>query len=335
MFSSFFLRHWYKPKKTYLAYLLMPLAGLYALISYIRYLVYTNWRKPYPNRIPVIVIGNITLGGVGKTPLVVALYQYLLKKGYKPAIISRGYGRQTKNNLIVREGASSQQVGDEPLMLYQMLHAPIVIANKRIEAMDLVYKAFPSVDIVLSDDGLQHYQLQRDIEIAVIDAKRQLGNGLVIPAGPLRERPKRLERVDFIIYNGNDSKKERLSNHVPIFEMTLKPTELINLLTDEKQQVSDLIAKKVYAVAGIGNPERFFATLKRLGYEIIEKTFPDHHQYQKKDLSFDLPLPIIMTEKDAVKCRNIVDEKSWYLKVETDIDGQFFEALTAKLKAQL
>ncbi|MCF6765265.1 tetraacyldisaccharide 4'-kinase [Thiotrichales bacterium 19S3-7] len=323
----FFLRLWYEKKISLISFALLPVACGFWLVSQLRKFIYTKLIKPKSTRVPIIVVGNITLGGVGKTPLVAAIYQRLLHEGYKPAIISRGYGRTTKDTRLVDAYATSQLVGDEPLMLYQMLQCPIAVAIKRTDGIDLIYQRHPEVNIIISDDGLQHYKLNRDIEIAVIDAKRQLGNGLIFPAGPLREPKARLNQVDFIIYNGKPDKVVVDTYTV----MMLKPSKIINMKTNQFYQASDLIADTVYAVAGIGNPKRFFDTLTSMGYNVIEKPYPDHYQYQKKDLNYTPAFPIIMTAKDAVKCYSLANEHSWYLTVEASINQLFFSKLLEKL----
>ncbi|TNF69999.1 MAG: tetraacyldisaccharide 4'-kinase [Gammaproteobacteria bacterium] len=325
--ESFFLKLWYRKKVSFLSLLLLPIACFFWLISKLRHYYYTHMIKPKDVRVPVIVVGNITLGGVGKTPLVAAIYKNLVKKGYKPAIISRGYGRKSKKDRLVTDSATSRLVGDEPLMLYQMLQCPIAVAAKRTDALDLIYQCHPEVNIVISDDGLQHYKLKRDVEIVVIDAKRQLGNGLIFPAGPLREGKSRLEQIDFVIYNGKPC-KQLVDNY---FIMMLKPSYLINIKTAEKRLASEVIADTIYAVAGIGNPQRFFNTLEDIGYKVIQKPYPDHYQYKKEDLMFSSKLPVIMTAKDAVKCKEIADDNNWYLAVETIINEDFFRLLSDRI----
>ncbi|MCF6767697.1 tetraacyldisaccharide 4'-kinase [Thiotrichales bacterium 19S11-10] len=327
MLEKYFLRHWYQQNKTYLAYLLMPIAWIYYLTSLIRRFIYTRYLQPKLN-IPVIVIGNITLGGVGKTPLVEAIYTKLKEKGYTPGIISRGYGRKTKEDLVISEKHRATDVGDEPLMLYQFLQCPIAVAKKRLQALRLITKQYPNVDVIISDDGLQHYQLPRDVEIIVIDAKRKLGNELIFPAGPLREKKTRVKTVDFVIYNESDTSPIDASYH---YTMTLKPSGLINLKTKKSYSPDYLSRQTIYAVAGIGNPSRFFYSLTNLGYQIIEKPFPDHYQYKIHDFAFKDDFPIIMTYKDAIKCESFDLDNLWYLSVKVEISEQFFDQLLLRI----
>lgn len=329
--EAFFLKIWYQKKRHFITYLLMPFSWIYWFISQLRRFYLLKIKNQEKLDIPIIVIGNISLGGVGKTPLVCYLYQKLKEQGLTPGIVSRGYARQDLNDKIISEKDNAKTVGDEPWMLYQRLKAPMAVATKRLNAVKLLIKNFPKVDIILSDDGLQHYKMPRDIEIVVIDGKRGLGNGLIFPAGPLRESVSRLKDVDFVIVNG-ELKDNKLKNKINYKTMNLNPEILINLKTGEKRKVSQLVAKKIIAVSGIGNPKRFFQSLESLGYEVVEKAFPDHYTFREEDLKLDKFLPIIMTEKDAVKCRSFAKEYMWYLEINAHLDHQLLNEMNKIIK---
>ncbi len=262
----------------------------------------------YAVDVPVIVVGNISVGGTGKTPLVVWLVGLLQKAGYQPGIVLRGYGGKAERwPQQVRPDSDPLMVGDEPVMLAQRCACPIVAAPDRVAAANALLK-YSNCDLIITDDGLQHYRLKRDIEIVVVDGERRFGNGHCLPAGPLREPQSRLDEVDFIIANGLARRGE--------FAMSLEPAGLKSLENDVfLQSIEDLAGQRVHALAGIGNPQRFFQLLRSRGLEVIEHSFPDHHDYQLQDLAFTDSLPILMTEKDAVKCRRFANQKMWYVPV--------------------
>lgn len=282
-----------------------------------------SWRAP----VPVIVVGNISVGGVGKTPLVARLAQMLMEQGYHPGIVSRGYGSKAPHYpFAVNPNFSAKECGDEPLMLARRTGCPVVIDPDRVAAVKHLLAKY-DCNLIISDDGLQHYALARDIEIAVVDGQRGLGNRLCLPAGPLREPPERLSEVDFIVMNGEGFIADQDS--VP---MKLVPSDLVNLGSREFIPVDGLVRQgPVHAVAGIGNPERFFMTLKSLGYQIRPHAFADHYPYSAKDLQFNEELPVIMTEKDAVKCAAIAKQNYWYLKVDARLPSSFDEELLEKV----
>jgi tetraacyldisaccharide 4'-kinase len=307
-------------------YFLTPLAFLYRIIIAIRKRLY---QKEFFTRtkvsVPVIIVGNITLGGTGKTPLVIALVEFLQNKGFSPGIVSRGYGGKAKNYpCLVTEQSAPHLVGDEPLLIYLRTRCPVVVDPNRVQAAQYVLKNFPC-NIIISDDGLQHYALERDIEIAVIDGERRLGNGFCLPAGPLREPKQRLEEVSFIVCNG----KARVDE----FPMQLKPGCLHNAKTSQTIAVNDFPSKKIHAVAGIGNPQRFFQLLRELNFTVIEHAFSDHYRFSSADLRFAEDLPIIMTEKDAVKCQAFADSNYWYLPVTAELTEEFKALLLIRLAA--
>lgn len=277
------------------------------------------WRAP----VPVIVVGNITLGGTGKTPLIVTLIERLCQAGYRPGVVSRGYGgRAPGYPWVVTADSLADQVGDEPLMLVRRTGCPLVVSPRRSEACQTLLERF-DCDLILSDDGLQHYALGRDLEIAVVDGARGLGNGRCLPVGPLREPPSRLREVDFVVVNGG-------TWHCPgSHSMALEPGALHTL----GGTPAESFAGPVNAVAGIGNPSRFFDTLAGLGYEVIPRPFPDHHRFSARDLCFNNGFPVIMTEKDAVKCRAFASRNRYYLAVNAALPDAFFDALIGRLAA--
>lgn len=302
---------------------LQPLSWVYVVITQIRrwYLI-RFCQNVCP--VPIIVIGNITMGGVGKTPLVIEIAKRLQEKGLKVGIVSRGYGAQIKTfPYAIELDDCAQKVGDEPLLLAQKTRCPVVIAPKRSDAVRYLLDKHQS-QIILSDDGLQHYKMGRDIEILVIDGVRGLGNGLCLPAGPLRESPKRLQQVDFIVVNEGVWEQAH--------PMTLKPGNPINLSTNEEVGLN-VFNQEVAAIAGIGHPQRFYSTLSQLGIKYKAYSYPDHYQFTANDLHYSEPL-IIMTEKDAVKCRAFHTDKMYYLPVRAELSDAFWEALWSHQRLQ-
>ena len=332
--ESFLVKSWYSNAPW--LYLLWPVSLLFlCLLTLRRWFYDKGLSKSCSVSVPVIIVGNISVGGTGKTPLVVALIERLQKAGLKPGIVSRGYGSQASIYPFHVEANHEATVsGDEPLLIAQRTGVPVVIDANRCAAAQSLLEKHPC-DVIISDDGMQHYSLQRDIEIAVIDGKRGLGNGLCLPAGPLREPSKRLASVNYVITNG---KAEEQANVVPpstpSFTMSLQATSLNRLDNKEQQTVADWnYSMTVHAVAGIGNPERFYNTLRKLGFTVIEHSFADHHAFTATDLSFNDELPIIMTEKDAVKIRAIASlNHCWYLPVDASIDESFFLQLIKQLQ---
>ncbi|MBL4680080.1 MAG: tetraacyldisaccharide 4'-kinase [Pseudomonadales bacterium] len=308
--------------------LLAPVSYLYSVIAAFRRKNIKVWQAP----VPVIVVGNINVGGTGKSPLVAWLASQLILKGYKPGIVSRGYlGRAETYPLEVTALTDPIEAGDEAVMLARKTDCPVVVDPKRINAVKLLLDVY-DCDIVISDDGLQHYALGRDVEIAVVDATRGLGNGFCLPAGPLREPPSRLKEVDFVIVNG----KNTIQLPCQYRSMNLISQGLIRL-TNDKAVFDSLSNNTIHAVAGIGNPVRFFDTLRSEGYEVIEHAFDDHHRFDLTDISFGDSLPVVMTEKDAIKCRllstSLIHDDFWYLRVDVDLDldSEFIDAILEKI----
>ncbi|MBL8535473.1 MAG: tetraacyldisaccharide 4'-kinase [Betaproteobacteria bacterium] len=313
-----------------LALALLPLASLYALVMEGRRELYLRgWKKTLRLPVPVVVVGNITVGGTGKTPLIVWLAHGLARRGYRPGIVTRGYGGSGKGESEVRPDSDPGDAGDETVLLARRSGCPVWRGADRVAAGRALLAAHPECDCILSDDGLQHYRLARRVEIAVVDGARGFGNRLPLPAGPLREPVDRLEQVDAVVING--------PGEVPVpagFAMRLSGEKLVNMV--QGHRVRDLAAKagtKVHAVAGIGNPDRFFRTLRAAGLEVTEHAFPDHHRFTPADLDFGDDLPVIMTEKDAVKCFGFAAEHWWYLPVAASADPALLDVVTTRLGA--
>lgn len=296
---------WYG-KKTFLNYLLLPFSWLYYLIiSFRQFLFKKGVKKITTLPVPVIVVGNITVGGTGKTPLVIWLVNQLKARGYKPGVISRGYKGQAKTwPQRVMPDTDPKKVGDEPVLIAKKTRVPVYVSPHRVQAGQRLL-AENDCDVIVSDDGLQHTALARQFEIVVLDAKRQVGNGFLLPAGPLRESDRRLKKVDRVLENGKDYRLKPGA----IYRVN-EPTQLLNL---------DQVTSPIQAICAIGNPDRFFKTLVDLGLNVIPHPYPDHHAFSKAEI--DLPGLVMMTEKDAVKCRAFCDERHYCLSVEVDFIG--------------
>ncbi len=298
--------------------LLWPLSLLFGFVVVLRRLFY-RW-KLLPSDavpVPVIIVGNITVGGTGKTPAVIWIANFLRRQGYRPGIISRGYGRSNHATLVVLANSDPLDVGDEPLLLARRTGCPVVVGAARVLAAKGLLHRYPECDVLLSDDGLQHYALRRDMEIAVVDAQRYYGNRLLLPAGPLREGLGRLKSVDAVLLNGGG--QPMASNQ---FRMQLIGEVFYNVGRPElRADVSRFRGKILYAMAGIGNPQRFFDYLRVLGLVFVAQAFPDHYVYTPADLNLPHVDAIVMTEKDAVKCTAFADPKCWALVVDADIES--------------
>lgn len=307
-------KRWYSNQPA--PFFLKPLSCLYRFLAEKKKKndLLQQWQAP----VPVIIVGNISVGGTGKTPVTLYLVELLRSEGYNPGIISRGYKSSAKHfPFDVSKATAASEAGDEPFMLHHKSSCPVVIDPDRPQAAQYLLDNY-ACDILISDDGLQHYRLGRDIEITVVDGQRGLGNHCLLPSGPLRELPDRLNSVDFVISNG---KKANLDDKIEQYLMTLKPVGFRSVVSNEFIPAEDWAIKKVHAVAGIGNPDRFFSTLRdELGLDIVEHPKPDHHTYQQSDFCFTEPLPIIMTEKDAVKVKQLPLVDAWMLEVSACID---------------
>lgn len=316
-------RSWYSTNV--LTLLLLPLSWLFAAIAMLRRAAYRSGllrRQRFD--VPVIVVGNITVGGTGKTPLVIWLADYLRAQGWHPGIVSRGYGGKAGSwPQQVRPDSDPASVGDEAVMLAARTGCPMCVGPDRPEAIRALLR-HREVDIVISDDGLQHYGMRRDLEIVVLDGTRRLGNGFLLPAGPLREPRSRLKQVDLVIVNGGDRSQE--------LTMTVDEPRVRSLKKGDAAAIGRFAGRRVHAVAGIGNPQRFFDLLMDRQIEIQPHVFADHHAFSADDLRFGDDLPILMTEKDAVKCRRLPCHDAWIVLIDVQPDEKFVHQLNNALK---
>lgn len=311
---------------------LLPLGILFWLVSLLRRSLYrAGLLRRFRLPVPVVVVGNINVGGTGKTPLVLWLAGFLRQHGFHPGIISRGYGGGADRVMPVDAGCDSAAVGDEPLLLAKKGGCPVWVGRDRVAAGEALLSAHPECDVLLSDDGLQHYRLARDVEIVVVDAERRFGNGLPLPAGPLREGISRLHSVDAVVVNGAG-----LQSGAPLrneFAMQLEGRVFYNLRNPDRHvEAESLRGRKLHALAGIGNPGRFFAHLRGLDLEFEEHAFPDHFAYRPQDLGYDGAEALLMTEKDAVKCGGFADERYWALAVNAVLPPAFGQMIVQKLR---
>jgi len=309
--------------------LLAPLALVYRLAVYVRRLAY-RWGVLPAHKLarPVIIVGNITAGGTGKTPLVAWLAVYLKQKGFHPGIVARGYGGKAGSwPQQVRPDSDPNIVGDEAVMLAGLTACPMAVAPDRVAAARALLE-HSDCDVIISDDGLQHYALKRDLEIAVIDGVRRFGTGFFIPAGPLREPLQRLREVDLVVVNGLAGRGE--------YPMRLQSVNARGLQHPEQQQaLAEFRGQPVHAVAGIGNPERFFDSLRQAGMQVEAHAFPDHYRFRMEDIRFADERPVFMTEKDAVKCRHFAGGNEWVVPVIADMPEEFRQHLDVLLETRI
>ncbi|SEF98834.1 tetraacyldisaccharide 4'-kinase [Marinobacterium lutimaris] len=307
--------------------LLAPLEWAYRRLSERRRQRLTQPENQWLAPVPVIIVGNISVGGSGKTPLTLNLIDKLRARGYRPGVVSRGYGTKAPHYpFFVNADTAPEQGGDEPCLIVRRSGVPLVIDPDRPAAVRALLDT-ADVDIVISDDGLQHYRLGRDLELAVVDAARGLGNARCLPAGPLREPPERLNEVDRVILNGQGRFAFPGAS-----SMELQPGALVELATGKSLDAEQWQgARQVHAVAGIGHPKRFFDTLESLGFKPLPHPLPDHAAITAETLSFDDELPVILTEKDAVKCGDWVKPGVWALKVDARLDEEFDDWLDRQL----
>lgn len=325
--ECYFNRVWYQRPEPPLLLLLLSFA--YQAIIQLREKCYQfNLFKTTAVNVPVIVVGNLSVGGTGKTPLVIKLAGLLQQLGYTPGIISRGYTGQlsrTEKIELVPEHADPKLFGDEAVLICSRTDCPVVIGKSRANAANHLL-SISDCNVIISDDGLQHNALKRDIEILVIDGMRGFGNRHCLPAGPLREPLSRANNVDIIVCNGGD--------YPDAFRMDLIGNNIVNLLSKRQQPLLFFETKRFHAVTAIGNPERFFQSLKSAGLSFDTRIFPDHHQFTKEDLNFDDSYPILMTEKDAVKCYHLANTNTWMLPVDAQLDMAFIQALKHLLETK-
>lgn len=300
-------------------WLLRPLEALFRAVSACRRYCYRKgWFQSYRAARPVIVVGNITVGGTGKTPVVIALVEALAERGIRCGVVSRGYGgKSAEYPLRLDDTVDAAECGDEPLLIHRRTGAPCVVDPDRPRAVDMLLQD-TSVQLVISDDGLQHYALNRDMEIVLLDQQRRLGNGFCLPAGPLREPPSRLQDVDFVLYRGSADAIEGVPYRADVW---------VNLVTGERRQLHAFRQQDgLQALAGIGQPDQFFATLDALGLHYQRHVFADHHAYTAQDLAALAGDTVLMTEKDAVKCRAFAGENAWYLHIDACLPEALIEA---------
>ncbi|PHR84958.1 MAG: tetraacyldisaccharide 4'-kinase [Colwellia sp.] len=316
--------------KWWLVPLLLPLSAFFFLLSAIRRFAFSlGLFKSYSVNKPVIIVGNIGVGGNGKTPVVIHLVELAKTLGFKPGVISRGYGGKAEiYPYSLSECSTTEQAGDEPILIFKRCHVPVVVGSDRVaNAQKLIDLG---CDVIISDDGLQHYRLQRDVEIIVVDGKRLFGNGLLLPAGPLREGSWRLNYSDIIIFNGECKTRDKSS-----LLMSLVATKLRHMKTGKDISLADFLTDnvKVNAIAGIGSPQRFFDTLQNLGFNLVkQKGFIDHKSFTSNDFNqFKGDLPLLMTEKDAVKCQKFTQDNWWYLPVDAQFAEQDEQILMQKM----
>ena len=334
-FAERLVAAWYAPRLTPLTLPLVPLSALFAGgVALRRGLYRAGLLRAERLPVPVVVIGNITVGGSGKTPLVAALAGELAARGWRPGIVSRGYGRRAGAGgdapLLVARDSDPALAGDEPVLLARA-GFPVAVAGDRVAAASALLAAHPGCNVILADDGLQHLRLARDVEIAVIDAARGVGNGWRLPAGPLREAAARLAAVDAVVALCRDG------DDAP----AAWPGALVMTLAGEvfhRVNANGITAGAgafrgagVHALAGIGNPERFFAALRALGISAVAHPFPDHHRFGAGDLALPGASAILMTEKDAVKCAGLADDRCWFLPVRANVDP----ALVARVEERI
>lgn len=321
--SRWLLDVWYKDP--FIGVLLMPLGFLFSdFVRFRKFLYRIGVLKRHSLPVPVIVVGNITVGGTGKTPLIIWLARLLKNEGFKPGIISRGYGGQAESwPQWLDADSAAENVGDEAMLIAKQTACPMAVGPLRVDAAKLLLQK-SDCDVILSDDGLQHYALNRDIEIAVIDGERRFGNSYCLPAGPLREPIERLQSVDFVVVNGEKSEDNELA-------MQITGNTAINLLTGEEKPLSEFKAVDCHALAGIGNPDRFFKLLESFGLNCTTHSFPDHYKFQAKDISVLGSEPVLMTEKDAVKCMAFASDRHWYVPIAAVLESGFVERLLALL----
>ncbi|MBI5438766.1 MAG: tetraacyldisaccharide 4'-kinase [Nitrosomonadales bacterium] len=352
------LQHYWH-RITPLLLILFPVSLLFRLLVALRRALYRSGILPSQKlAVPVIVVGNVSVGGTGKTPLTLALAQQLIQRGRHPLIVSRGYGGAAQQPQQVETNSNAQQVGDEPLLMARRNLCPVWIGKDRAAAAQAALQAHPQCDVVLCDDGLQHYRLQRDVEVAVVDGARGFGNGFMLPAGPLREPVSRLRTVDAVVVNGgNDMPLNSLSSvQAEIVEaradtapcpstssgrtvkndhryaMRLSGKTFYNLLNPTQTATADHFhALNNHAVAGIGHPQRYFEHLQAMGISFMPHAFPDHHPYLETDLAFTGCDAILLTEKDAVKCAAFADARYWVLRVDAEIDITLIDHILRKI----
>lgn len=326
----FFLQHVWA-RTGVLTVLLLPLAVLFSAVSGLRRLAYRRgWLKAISVGVPVIIVGNISAGGSGKTPLVIWLVNWLRAQGYRPGVVSRGYGGSARGCVEVQPDSLAAEVGDEPLLIRAKTGAPVVVGRDRVAAARALI-AHHQVDLIVADDGLQHYRLHRDIELAVIDAATGLGNGWPLPAGPLREAPSRLRSVDAVIQVVRGATPPGNNFPVTAWRADYTAGQAYRLRApQEKMALDDLPSRDWLAITGIGRPQGFFDMLRARGVRFSPRAFADHHAFEEEDLPADGA--VLMTEKDAVKCMGFAGPDWWAVELDVSPETGFIDWLGARIK---
>lgn len=328
-------RVWYEDAAS--GWLLVPLSGVYWLALILRKFLYAcGVLRTHTASVPVVIVGNITAGGTGKTPTVLWLVEALRARGFNPGIVSRGYGGSKVNSSIRVEAATDAAVaGDEPVLLARRSQCPVVVDPDRVRAASMLVE--DGADVIVADDGLQHYRLSRDYEICVIDGSRGLGNRRLLPSGPLRESAQRLDSVDQVLVNGElrGSEYEQTTAEQNAISFELVATEACRLNGSLTRPIDRFADTTVHAVAAIGNPHRFFDLLRVHGIQVIEHVFPDHAVLDRKDLDFGDDFEVFMTEKDAVKLGRHEKDKLWYVPVDMKMDPVLAAPLIEQIESRL
>lgn len=316
-------RSWYGPNPR-VPWWTRPLVVFYACAIGVRRTMYRHgWLKCAYLPVPVVVVGNITVGGAGKTPLVIAMVEALSARGLKAGVVSRGYGGNARSPRLLDANPDPAAVGDEPALIRLRTGAPVAVGADRPSAARLLLDQ--GVDVIIADDGLQHYALARDTEVCVVDGARRFGNGRLLPAGPLREPVSRLREVDFVVCNGGEPQDREIP-------MRLALREAVSLVDASRvQSLAGFAGTRVHAVAGIGNPRRFFDALRECGIEVVEHAFPDHRRYTPGDFEFGDDLAVLMTEKDAVKCGGFAQPGWWAVPAAAELPDSFFETIAVRV----
>lgn len=331
--QSWVEKRWYGKPGCLLFFL--PFSLLFNMASHVRRL--SQRRKSSPYDAPVIVVGNISVGGTGKTPTIIALVNFLNAKGLKVGVVSRGYGRDTDRLVVANSMSQPADLGDEPYLIYQQSECAVAVCSDRSLAIEeLIHEC--GCDVVLADDGLQHYRMHRDREIVVVDGERLLGNRHLLPVGPLREAPARLDDADWVLVNmpADSPDRELPVCYQQAYRAVVVPVELVQLTSGNCYPLSHLQSlKNITAVAGLGNPNKFFSTLRNLDVKFVEKPFKDHHAYTSEDFSRLAGQSIVMTEKDAVKCKGLVDDSSYFLRIALSLPDAFLESFYQSVRCLL
>jgi tetraacyldisaccharide 4'-kinase len=320
-----FPRHWMQ--RGALACLLLPAAFLFGVVVRLRRMLYASGLLPQTRlRVPVIVVGNLVAGGSGKTPVVIALVQALAAAGYRPGVVSRGYGGRVKATLRVTPDTDPAIAGDEPVLIAKRTGCPVWVGRKRVAAAAALLDTDPECDLIVCDDGLQHLALARNFEIAIFD-ERGAGNGWLMPAGPLREPLSQLAAIDAVLYHGLAAAPVA---HAHAFSFRLGGDNFFQVAGNQTAKAAAFTGRQVVAIAGISNPQRFFATLEALGVRAQCRAFPDHYAYRREDLAFPQADAILMTEKDAVKCVGFAPPAAWALRVDAELPAALVNRILEK-----